>query len=791
MDTVYDLLRRAKKLSEKNQVNSISPEEVGKLHEDTLAYIASLEQSADSLGIKKVYISKPEMEADTAPIGTNGKALRFGQLVSVYDGTHPDSPDNGEIYAYQRPGWLMMGKVSEKTTLPITQEVGVSTTAVMSQAAVTKMVSQYDISSDNDGKKYTLQEAINVVPSHFRRGGISIKFIDSETDEYTCYYNKESVWTLDMEKWEKIENKIESEVSIYSNGLYDGFLDTNGRLIRRPDYKTSDYLLIPKNATIKYSSIYQNGIFVYNAAKEFIEKIGNKKGGEIGPVDFPMNAMYFRFSFVNTSTPKVVVKSLALDAYKTRINERISLIENNPSNEVNLLTFFPIYNSTYIKPDGTNGPNVAYLTSEFIAIPDGSEIRTYNLYNIAFYDIEFNLVSKVETPSGDILTAANMPANAKYLRFSALKIANSRLEVITYGLIGEIDSLRTELSNVQKQISTLNKQFVYDKNGRPYRLGVVDGKITAISANYKEVVILGNSLTWHEYWGGKGTNDAENWSGLNRSMSSTTDEVSWPFLLQRILQKREPTAKVTGVMMRDWEGKKDGERDVAAIPTTKTLLDAALTPATDLIIFRTGENSASGNATLYKVDVLRLIDYCLSKSPNASVLICGLFWPNMIKDAGIIAAASERGYQYISAGRLYSDHREMYGDFHIDSKTNDEVLMSHLTLAHTNDLGFYLWANNVADNLGYGAELLNELYDIDIVSTLPKGYKIKETKSPYKSLVTILTYESLPPIVAITSKSGISIAAKVHNITAKNINDITFACTFMMPNEDVSIKLNL
>lgn len=791
MDTIYSLLKRAKELKNKSQVDSITPEEVGKLHEDTLAYIASLEQSTDGLGIKKVYQSKSAMEADTDPVGTNGKVLRYGQLVSIYDDAHADSSENGNIYAYQKPGWMLMGKVTGKTTLPITQEVGVSTTAVMSQAAVTKMVSQYDISSDNDGKKYTLQEAINVVPSHFRRGGISIKFIDSETDEYTCYYNKGSVWTLDLEKWEKIENKIESEVSIYSNGLYKGFLDTNGRLIGRPDYRTSDYLLIPKNATIKYSSIFQNGIFVYNAAKEFIEKIGNKKDGEIRPVDFPMNAMYFRFSFVNTSTPKVVVKSLALDAYKTRINERISLIENNPSNEVNLLTFFPIYNSTFIKPDGTNGANVAFLTSEFIAIPDGSEIRTHNLFNIAFYDIEFKLVSKVETPSGDLLTAANMPANAKYLRFSALKTANSRLEVITYGLIGEIDSLRTELSNVQKQISTLNKKFVYDKNGRPYRLGVVDGKITAISATYKEVVILGNSLTWHEYWGGKGTNDAENWSGLNRSMSSTTDDVSWPFLLQRILQKREPTAKVTGVMMRNWEGEKDGERDVAAIPTTKALLDAALTPTTDLIIFRTGENSASGNAALYKEDVLRLIDYCLSKSPNASVLICGLFWPNMIKDAGIIAAASERGYQYISAGRLYSDHREMYGDFHIDSKTNDEVLMSHLTLAHTNDLGFYLWANNVADNLGYGAELLNELYDIDIVSTLPKGYKIKEAKSPYKSLVTILTYESLPPTVAITSKSGISIAAKVHNITAKNINDITFACTFMMPNEDVSIKLNL
>lgn len=141
MDTIYSLLKRAKELKEKSQVDSITPEEVGKLHEDTLAYIASLEQSADGLGIKKVYQSKSAMEADTDPVGTNGKTLRYGQLVSIYDDAHADSSENGNIYAYQKPGWLLMGKVSGGMTLSIAQEAGDSATSVMSQKAVTEAIS--------------------------------------------------------------------------------------------------------------------------------------------------------------------------------------------------------------------------------------------------------------------------------------------------------------------------------------------------------------------------------------------------------------------------------------------------------------------------------------------------------------------------------------------------------------------------------------------------------------------------------------------------------------------------
>ena len=256
MDTVYDLLSRAKKLSEKNQVNSITPEEVGKLHEDTLAYIASLEQSADSLGIKKVYRSKPDMEADTAPIGTNGKALRFGQLVSVYDGTHPDSPDNGKIYAYQKPGWLLMGELFTRMTPNVVQEAGDSAAKVMSQQAVTGLLMEYNVSSNNGGKTYTLQDAIGAVPSSFQKGGLVIGFIDSITNLYVRYYNQCDKWTTSEECWRPIGNEIINETR--ERKLVCGNLNiSTGSSFRI-------YKLAPKNFIFENDAIVTKIIFGTN-----------------------------------------------------------------------------------------------------------------------------------------------------------------------------------------------------------------------------------------------------------------------------------------------------------------------------------------------------------------------------------------------------------------------------------------------------------------------------------------------------------------------------------------------
>ena len=97
MESIYKLQQRADALRRKNLVESISPEEVGGLHADTLAYMADMEQNIKGLGIRKVYKSVAEMNADSSsPVGTNGKPLRFGQLVTVYDNDNLTQTENGD-----------------------------------------------------------------------------------------------------------------------------------------------------------------------------------------------------------------------------------------------------------------------------------------------------------------------------------------------------------------------------------------------------------------------------------------------------------------------------------------------------------------------------------------------------------------------------------------------------------------------------------------------------------------------------------------------------------------------
>jgi hypothetical protein len=121
MDTIYNLQKRAETLRGKTETDSITPEEVGGLHFDTLAYIADMEQSADGLGIRKVYKTKAQMEADTAPVGTNGKVLRFGQLVCIYDDANPEAADNGDVYAWQNPGWMPVCKIGAASDVTFTE----------------------------------------------------------------------------------------------------------------------------------------------------------------------------------------------------------------------------------------------------------------------------------------------------------------------------------------------------------------------------------------------------------------------------------------------------------------------------------------------------------------------------------------------------------------------------------------------------------------------------------------------------------------------------------------------
>lgn len=115
MTQIYDLQQRADVLRKKTATDSISPEEVGGLHADTLAYIANMERYASSLGIKKVYTSVSEMNGDESPVSSTGMPLKAGQLVTIFNAEAPDAENSGEIYAFQNPGWVLVGRLDAGT----------------------------------------------------------------------------------------------------------------------------------------------------------------------------------------------------------------------------------------------------------------------------------------------------------------------------------------------------------------------------------------------------------------------------------------------------------------------------------------------------------------------------------------------------------------------------------------------------------------------------------------------------------------------------------------------------
>lgn len=108
--TIYNIKERAENLSEKTNVNSISPSEVGELIRDLADYAGQVETDGSTLGIRKIYASVGDMKIDEAPIGFDNKPLKRGNLVAISDGTDTGK-ENNRIYVYLKPGWTLMGKV--------------------------------------------------------------------------------------------------------------------------------------------------------------------------------------------------------------------------------------------------------------------------------------------------------------------------------------------------------------------------------------------------------------------------------------------------------------------------------------------------------------------------------------------------------------------------------------------------------------------------------------------------------------------------------------------------------
>lgn len=111
MATSTEIKQRANALSDKTDVNSITPKEVGGIMYDLASHGENVLRNGGTLGIRKVYESVAAMEADsTNPKDFWGDPIKKGNLVVIYDGTTTGA-DNNKIYAFMKPGWELATKL--------------------------------------------------------------------------------------------------------------------------------------------------------------------------------------------------------------------------------------------------------------------------------------------------------------------------------------------------------------------------------------------------------------------------------------------------------------------------------------------------------------------------------------------------------------------------------------------------------------------------------------------------------------------------------------------------------
>lgn len=112
MATLYDIRERAELLSAKLETGSITPEEVGGLIIDLTDYAQSMERDGSTLGIRKVYPTLEAMQADLSPVGDNGKPLRRGNLVAIYEeATATTDPNSGLVSMWTGERWASVARI--------------------------------------------------------------------------------------------------------------------------------------------------------------------------------------------------------------------------------------------------------------------------------------------------------------------------------------------------------------------------------------------------------------------------------------------------------------------------------------------------------------------------------------------------------------------------------------------------------------------------------------------------------------------------------------------------------
>lgn len=332
--------------------------------------------------------------------------------------------------------------------------------------------------------------------------------------------------------------------------------------------------------------------------------------------------------------------------------------------------------------------------------------------------------------------------------------------------IVSIDSpfvLESQMQEMEAKISTLETQagnigYVVTQTGDRYRMTVVNGELVLLPTQYAKVLALGNSLTNHP------EKTSIGWYGDGWAMAATREVTGWTNQLQRILRQKNNSAVVNSVNIALWEQN----------PSTNlsSLLDSVLEADVDCIIFRAGENAHPTDADVWAGQIKTLLTYCLTKCPNASLVLSTCMWPNTLKDDAITKVSVEWGLPLVYPGT--GSNLERMGDYCEGADDLLHPITDNGVANHVNDVGFLKFANRLASSFGY--DELDERHDVNVVDNSNIGY----TCFPNWVANGIFSIHTTATTVTATYGSGTA-------ITVTNHNNGVF--TFIMPDADVTITL--
>ena len=356
----------------------------------------------------------------------------------------------------------------------------------------------YNINKDNDDTNYTLQEALNKIPSEFKTICRAIIYKDSERDGKTSIAvfdsNAYSSGFTTPENWsvfnysdvESIINQLNIKLSQGDLFYMDNGVNKDGT--ENATVKGTPYILIDKNYDVSvkaseagstYSPLNwydKDLIFISNAA----QGSAGVKEFTIQKADIPENAVYMRSSKASGHNNLYVKNGdISYDRLTKWISVRLSQIQkelegggDTPTVEGFLYEGDLFFTATGVNKDGTINDTV--MGTPFILLDKNNDLEvkaseagsTFSPLN--FYDDKFVFISNKATGTAGTkiikVSKSEYPTNAKYIKCSRASASVTGLYVkngqMSYGRLVEAEEKTkaeqaVTISNLDERVTAL------------------------------------------------------------------------------------------------------------------------------------------------------------------------------------------------------------------------------------------------------------------------------------------------------------------------------------------------